>query len=80
MLALKTNQSINFCFICNLQNCSVNPSSSILARVVKMKELFVREYVGLTNDNHTSVAHQRFLLGQRLYYRVMEAMLNYVSV
>ncbi|XP_071165079.1 retinoblastoma-associated protein-like isoform X1 [Mytilus edulis] len=59
------------------QNCSANPYSSILNRTEKMKDVFIREYVSLTNDNHRPVAIQRYMLAQRLYYRVMEAMLNY---
>lgn len=59
------------------QNCSNNPSSSIVSRIERMKDHFIKAYTTLTSDSHEAVAGQRFMLAQRLYYRVMEAMLNF---
>lgn len=67
-------------YLHDFQNCSNNPNSSIVCRVQKMKELFLKAYTTLTSDGHHVEAIQRFMLAQRLYYRVMEAMLNFVSL
>jgi len=69
----------SLCYI--IQNCSTqNPAEEIDTRVRKHREKFRRNYVELTGKNQEPEAEQRFTLAQRLYYRVMDAMLQIVSV
>lgn len=60
------------------QACSNDPSSQIAERVRQMRDLFVRKFEEVTSS-FQSVADPRYTLGIKLYYRMLELMLNYVS-
>ncbi|XP_025079135.1 retinoblastoma-associated protein-like isoform X2 [Pomacea canaliculata] len=60
------------------QACSNDPSSQIAERVRQMRDLFVRKFEEVTSS-FQSVADPRYTLGIKLYYRMLELMLNYES-
>lgn len=53
-----------------------NPAKDIADRVIKLRDIFIKRFVDLTSTNQKTVAVQRYQLAQRLYYRVLEAMLQ----
>nr|XP_015197395.1 PREDICTED: retinoblastoma-associated protein [Lepisosteus oculatus] len=57
-------------------NCTVNPSEEITERVVNMRELFIDRFARAVGQQCIEIGSQRFVLGVRLYYRVMESMLR----
>lgn len=52
---------------------------SIKERVDRLEKVFVEAFMQQTDRNQAPIAKQRFVLAKRLYYRVMESMLNHVS-
>ncbi len=73
--SLPVGEGWNIFFSQSCQNCSVDPASSILERLVSLKEVFVRRFVAVTNSNQRQLGQQRYQLSVRLYFRVLEALL-----
>uniref|UniRef100_K1PLH3 Retinoblastoma-associated protein n=1 Tax=Magallana gigas TaxID=29159 RepID=K1PLH3_MAGGI len=61
----------------HFKNCSQNPLSSIKERLGRLETVFTNTFAEQTDRNQTAIAKQRFVLAKRLYYRVMESMLNH---
>nr|XP_022289126.1 retinoblastoma-associated protein-like isoform X1 [Crassostrea virginica] len=61
----------------HFKNCSQNPVKSIKERVDRLEKVFVEAFMQQTDRNQAPIAKQRFVLAKRLYYRVMESMLNH---
>lgn len=61
----------------HFKNCSQNPLSSIKERLSHLETVFTNTFAEQTDRNQTAIAKQRFVLAKRLYYRVMESMLNH---
>ncbi|XP_061194393.1 retinoblastoma-associated protein-like isoform X1 [Saccostrea echinata] len=63
--------------LAHFKNCSQNPLTSIKERVNRMETVFINGFMQQTDRNQAAIAKQRYVLAKRLYYRVMEAMLNH---
>ncbi|XP_056005611.1 retinoblastoma-associated protein-like isoform X2 [Ostrea edulis] len=61
----------------HFKNCSQNPLTSIRDRMNKLETVFINGFMQQTDRNQAAIAKQRFVLARRLYYRVMESMLNH---
>ncbi|NXK95171.1 RB protein, partial [Formicarius rufipectus] len=59
-------------------NCTVNPQESILKRVENFDHLFKKKFAEAVGQGWAETGSQRYKLGVRLYYRVMESMLKSV--
>ncbi|NXP29836.1 RB protein, partial [Scytalopus superciliaris] len=57
-------------------NCTVNPHDSILKRVESFDHIFKRKFAEAVGQGWAEIGSQRYKLGVRLYYRVMESMLK----
>uniref|UniRef100_A0A4W3H2A0 Retinoblastoma 1 n=1 Tax=Callorhinchus milii TaxID=7868 RepID=A0A4W3H2A0_CALMI len=57
-------------------NCTVNPTSDILERVKNLGEEFQRQFAQAVGKGWADIGFERYRLGVRLYYRVMESMLK----
>ncbi|XP_059540604.1 retinoblastoma-associated protein isoform X3 [Myotis daubentonii] len=57
-------------------NCTVNPMESILKRVQDIGYIFKEEFAKAVGQGCIEIGSQRYKLGVRLYYRVMESMLK----
>ncbi|NXY35984.1 RB protein, partial [Pomatorhinus ruficollis] len=59
-------------------NCTVNPKDSILKRVESFDHIFQKKFAETVGQGWAEIGSQRYKLGVRLYYRVMESMLKSV--
>ncbi|KAF6084779.1 RB transcriptional corepressor 1 [Phyllostomus discolor] len=57
-------------------NCTVNPMESILKRVKDIGYIFKEKFAKAVGQGCIEIGSQRYKLGVRLYYRVMESMLK----
>uniref|UniRef100_A0A8C5JQI6 Retinoblastoma-associated protein n=1 Tax=Junco hyemalis TaxID=40217 RepID=A0A8C5JQI6_JUNHY len=57
-------------------NCTVNPKDSILKRVESFEHIFRKKFAEAVGQGWAEIGSQRYKLGVRLYYRVMESMLK----
>ncbi|NXW63223.1 RB protein, partial [Eurystomus gularis] len=57
-------------------NCTVNPKDSILKRVESLDHIFKEKFAEAVGQGCAEIGSQRYKLGVRLYYRVMESMLK----
>ncbi|XP_010123988.1 PREDICTED: retinoblastoma-associated protein-like, partial [Chlamydotis macqueenii] len=57
-------------------NCTVNPKDSILKRVESLDHIFKKKFAEAVGQGCAEIGSQRYKLGVRLYYRVMESMLK----
>ncbi|KAM6139801.1 retinoblastoma-associated protein isoform 2-T2 [Pterocles gutturalis] len=57
-------------------NCTVNPKDSILKRVESLGHIFKKKFAEAVGQGCAEIGSQRYKLGVRLYYRVMESMLK----
>ncbi|NWI90706.1 RB protein, partial [Pitta sordida] len=57
-------------------NCTVNPQESILKRVESLDHIFKKKFAEAVGQGWAEIGSQRYKLGVRLYYRVMESMLK----
>ncbi|XP_009983945.1 PREDICTED: retinoblastoma-associated protein [Tauraco erythrolophus] len=57
-------------------NCTVNPKDSILKRVESLDHIFKKKFAEAVGQGCAEIGAQRYKLGVRLYYRVMESMLK----
>ncbi|XP_074073222.1 retinoblastoma-associated protein isoform X1 [Macrotis lagotis] len=57
-------------------NCTVNPKESILKRVENIGRIFKEKFAEAIGQGCAEIGSQRYKLGVRLYYRVMESMLK----
>ncbi|XP_045423392.1 retinoblastoma-associated protein isoform X2 [Lemur catta] len=57
-------------------NCTVNPKESILKRVKDVGYIFKEKFAKAVGQGCVEIGSQRYKLGVRLYYRVMESMLK----
>uniref|UniRef100_A0A663F1F4 RB transcriptional corepressor 1 n=1 Tax=Aquila chrysaetos chrysaetos TaxID=223781 RepID=A0A663F1F4_AQUCH len=57
-------------------NCTVNPKDSILKRVESLEHIFKMKFAEAVGQGCAEIGSQRYKLGVRLYYRVMESMLK----
>ncbi|XP_062958679.1 retinoblastoma-associated protein isoform X2 [Cynocephalus volans] len=57
-------------------NCTVNPKESILKRVKDIEYIFKEKFAKAVGQGCVEIGSQRYKLGVRLYYRVMESMLK----
>ncbi|XP_074844023.1 retinoblastoma-associated protein isoform X2 [Carettochelys insculpta] len=57
-------------------NCTVNPKEGILARVENLGNIFKEKFAAAFGQGCAEIGSQRYKLGVRLYYRVMESMLK----
>ncbi|KAM6288580.1 retinoblastoma-associated protein isoform 3-T3 [Spheniscus humboldti] len=57
-------------------NCTVNPKDSILKRVESLDHIFKKKFAEAVGQGWAEIGSQRYKLGVRLYYRVMESMLK----
>uniref|UniRef100_A0A8C0ANT2 Retinoblastoma-associated protein n=1 Tax=Buteo japonicus TaxID=224669 RepID=A0A8C0ANT2_9AVES len=57
-------------------NCTVNPKDSILKRVESLGHIFKMKFAEAVGQGCAEIGSQRYKLGVRLYYRVMESMLK----
>ncbi|ELW72387.1 Retinoblastoma-associated protein, partial [Tupaia chinensis] len=58
------------------ENCTVNPKESILKRVKDVEYIFKEKFAKAVGQGCIEIGSQRYKLGVRLYYRVMESMLK----
>ncbi|XP_041346816.1 retinoblastoma-associated protein-like [Gigantopelta aegis] len=58
------------------QKCSTNVTVPIANRLKGLKETFVSKFASMAKTSQRSVAEQRVTMATRLYYQVMESMLN----
>uniref|UniRef100_A0A3Q2IAT0 Retinoblastoma-associated protein n=1 Tax=Equus caballus TaxID=9796 RepID=A0A3Q2IAT0_HORSE len=56
--------------------CTVNPKESILKRVTDIGYIFKEKFAKAVGQGCMEIGSQRYKLGVRLYYRVMESMLK----
>ncbi|KAM8785979.1 retinoblastoma-associated protein isoform 3-T3 [Rhynchonycteris naso] len=57
-------------------NCTVNPMESVLKRVKDIGYVFKEKFAKAVGQGCIDIGSQRYKLGVRLYYRVMESMLK----
>lgn len=57
-------------------NCTVNPKENILKRVKDVGHIFKEKFASAVGQGCIDIGAQRYKLGVRLYYRVMESMLK----
>uniref|UniRef100_A0A8C8JPQ8 Retinoblastoma 1 n=1 Tax=Oncorhynchus tshawytscha TaxID=74940 RepID=A0A8C8JPQ8_ONCTS len=62
-----------------LGNCTVDPTEEVLQRVESLGLLFSQRFGQAVGPRCVGLGKQRFTLGIRLYYRVMESMLKSVN-
>ncbi|XP_013366166.1 PREDICTED: uncharacterized protein LOC102009028 [Chinchilla lanigera] len=64
------------CCLYFLKNCTVNPKETILKRVKDIGHIFKEKFAKAVGQGCIEIGSQRYKLGVRLYYRVMESMLK----
>ncbi|XP_033027496.1 retinoblastoma-associated protein [Lacerta agilis] len=57
-------------------NCTANPMQSILERTENLSHVFREKFAEAVGQGCAEIGSQRYRLGVRLYYRVMEAILK----
>uniref|UniRef100_A0A670Y274 Retinoblastoma-associated protein n=1 Tax=Pseudonaja textilis TaxID=8673 RepID=A0A670Y274_PSETE len=57
-------------------NCTVNPHESIVKRVENMGIIFKNKFAEAVGQGCAEIGSQRYKIGVRLYYRVMESLLK----
>ncbi|XP_048458490.1 retinoblastoma-associated protein [Rhincodon typus] len=57
-------------------NCTVNPTNGIINRVENLGHKFRESFAQAVGEGWAEIGSQRYKLGVRLYYRVMESMLK----
>ncbi|XP_069859297.1 retinoblastoma-associated protein isoform X2 [Dipodomys merriami] len=62
--------------IAYFNNCTVNPRENILKRVQNIGYIFKEKFAKAVGQGCAEIGSQRYKLGVRLYYRVMESMLK----
>ncbi|GCB82930.1 hypothetical protein scyTo_0023511, partial [Scyliorhinus torazame] len=68
------NISLNIFIL--LQNCTVDPTNGITNRVENLGQRFRENFAQAVGEGWMEIGSQRYKLGVRLYYRVMESMLK----
>ncbi|XP_058482776.1 retinoblastoma-associated protein isoform X2 [Solea solea] len=58
------------------KNCTVDPTQNMLARLETLEQLFSQRFGQAVGPRCLILGKQRFALGVRLYYKIMEAMLK----
>uniref|UniRef100_UPI003AAFA32C retinoblastoma-associated protein isoform X1 n=1 Tax=Centroberyx gerrardi TaxID=166262 RepID=UPI003AAFA32C len=58
------------------KNCTVDPTEEVLKRVETLGQVFGQRFAQAVGPRCVVLGKQRFTLGVRLYYRVMESMLK----
>lgn len=58
------------------KNCTVDPTQDVLARLESQGQTFSQRFSQAVGPRFVTVGKQRFTLGVRMYYKVMEAMLK----
>uniref|UniRef100_A0A3Q3ALP1 Retinoblastoma-associated protein n=1 Tax=Kryptolebias marmoratus TaxID=37003 RepID=A0A3Q3ALP1_KRYMA len=58
------------------KNCTVDPSQAVQKRLEMLGQLFSQKFGEAVGPRCVAYGRQRFALGVRLYYKVMEEMLN----
>eukprot|EP01135_Chromosphaera_perkinsii_P006405 Nk52_evm7s490 gene=Nk52_evmTU7s490 len=58
-----------------LNDCKSNPMKSMERRLKELCDIFQKEYVKSTSPNTSEIAVQLFVLGKKLYFRVLEAII-----
>lgn len=58
------------------ENCTLNPKTMITERVERMGLVFRERFASAVGQAFAEIGYQRYKLGVRLYYRVMESMLK----
>ncbi|XP_046550341.1 retinoblastoma-associated protein-like [Haliotis rubra] len=58
--------------LCYFKNCAIDPTTSIAERVTELERVFTSNFT----SSQMTIAEQRFTMVKRLYYRVMESMLD----
>ncbi|XP_069745775.1 LOW QUALITY PROTEIN: retinoblastoma-associated protein [Narcine bancroftii] len=57
-------------------NCTINPTTNITKRVENLGQRFQENFAHTVGEGWAEIGSQRYKLGVRLYYRVMESMLK----
>lgn len=57
-------------------NCTINPTTNITKRVENLGQKFQEKFARAVGEGWAEIGSQRYNLGVRLYYRVMESMLK----
>ncbi|XP_062907198.1 retinoblastoma-associated protein isoform X1 [Mobula hypostoma] len=57
-------------------NCTINPTVNITKRVENLGQRFQENFAWTVGEGWAEIGSQRYKLGVRLYYRVMESMLK----
>ncbi|XP_067848675.1 retinoblastoma-associated protein isoform X2 [Heptranchias perlo] len=57
-------------------NCTMNPTNGITKRVENLGQKFQENFAQAVGEGWAEIGSQRYRLGVRLYYRVMESMLK----
>ncbi|XP_009577566.1 PREDICTED: retinoblastoma-associated protein-like, partial [Fulmarus glacialis] len=68
----KPSDTLNIYF----NNCTVNPKDTILKRVESLGHIFKNKFAEAVGQGCAEIGSQRYKLGVRLYFRVMESMLK----
>nr|XP_046267809.1 retinoblastoma-associated protein [Scatophagus argus]XP_046267810.1 retinoblastoma-associated protein [Scatophagus argus] len=58
------------------KNCTVDPTQDVLKRLETLGQAFSQRFGQAVGPHHVVLGRQRFNLGVKLYYKVMEAMLK----
>lgn len=58
------------------KNCTVDPTQDVLKRLETLAQTFSQRFSQAVGPRFITIGKQRFTLGVRLYYKVMEAMLK----
>ncbi|XP_062391885.1 retinoblastoma-associated protein isoform X2 [Sardina pilchardus] len=58
------------------KNCTVDPTEAVVERAQRLGALFGQAFAQVVSPGCSGLGNQRFALGVRLYYRVMESMLK----
>uniref|UniRef100_A0A8C5QSA3 RB transcriptional corepressor 1 n=1 Tax=Leptobrachium leishanense TaxID=445787 RepID=A0A8C5QSA3_9ANUR len=57
-------------------NCTVNPKTNIVNRVERLGHVFKEKFAAAVGQACSEIGYQRYKVGVRLHYRVMEALLK----
>ncbi|KAM6178098.1 retinoblastoma-associated protein isoform 2-T2 [Rhynchocyon petersi] len=76
MILNSANDQPSETLISYYNNCTVNPKENILKRVKEIGCIFKERFARAVGQGCAEIGSQRYKLGVRLYYRVMESMLK----
>uniref|UniRef100_A0A8C3Y231 Retinoblastoma-associated protein n=1 Tax=Catharus ustulatus TaxID=91951 RepID=A0A8C3Y231_CATUS len=76
MILNSTTDKPSDTLIMYFNNCTVNPKDSILKRVESFDHIFKKKFAEAIGQGWAEIGSQRYKLGVRLYYKVMESMLK----